>query len=143
MDQVARRVVLSGAAALTSLALPSSSAAASDLEGGGPSTVAFEPANRMINQGSPPNTAVQVQMAWAEGYTSVGSFLTGTTGAKAPFTYVISTTDTADQSVTRSGSSDGSLADITGIASKIGTTITVTMTSTEFPSDARTFSRTR
>lgn len=145
MSPIPRRDLLAGSAlGITSLVLPAASAAATGDDSPSPS-VAFAPVVEFENAGGLPDTRVTVRMAWASGYTyaSFGSRpLTGTTGDLAAFSYTVTGTDTDDQPITSSGSSDGSLVSVNQSA-KIGAIVTVTLTSDQFPSDVRTFPYTR
>ena len=141
-----RRDLMSGLALGTaSSVLPSASAAASGDQDEPTPTVAFAPEYRIINSGSDPNYSVQVQMGWATEYSTVSTFLTGTSGTLEPFTYEITTTDPSNDEVVSTTGSSGSSAyvNLTSIPAKLGTTVTVRMTSVQYPGDVRTFSRSR
>lgn len=140
-----RRAIL-GAAALgmTTMTLPSAISAASDSEEPTP-TVAFAPEVQFEGVGVPPDSSTRIHMAWAEGYTynQFGpAWPNGTTGAKAAFSYNIVGTDTSGDPVSSSGTSDGSFVSVVQ-SSLMNSTVTATVTSTEFSGDARTFTYTR
>lgn len=142
---VGRRQALGGVVGVTTLLLPAAVAAASDDEGGGTATVGFAPAVDIVGAGSLGNETVQVDMAWAEGYTRfpVGTQrLSGTTGTLEPFDWVLTGTDTAGQPISSSGSSTGEVSTVFQ-STQPSTTVTLRLTSTTFPADVRTFTHTR
>jgi hypothetical protein len=136
---------MAGAAlGIASSLLPSAAAAASGDEDEQTPTVAFAPEYRIFNTGFDPTT-VQVQMGWATEYSYAGSFVNGTSGTLEPFTYEITTTNPSNNEPVSTTGSSGSSAyvNLVGIPAKVGMTVTVRMTSVQYPGDVRTFSRTR
>lgn len=147
MSSLPRRALLSGSLiGVTSIALPSAAAAASDDRNDPSPTVSFDPAVDFVNLSPTPGAeGVQVDVAWAEGYTrfSFGrNALSGTTGTEEPFAWTLTGTDVDGEPVFSSGTNSGGVTNVTQSA-KPGTTVTLQLTSSTYPSDVRTFTHTR